>query len=67
MCVHVFMCVHVCSCTGVHCLWMPEEGSGYPGTGVTGGWLLVTQYSCWELNLGPLEEQQVPLTAKPSK
>ncbi|EGV91207.1 hypothetical protein I79_026171 [Cricetulus griseus] len=26
-------------------------------------WLLVTQYGCWVSNLGPLQEQQVLLTA----
>ena len=37
---------------------------GYPETGVTDSCEL--SYGCWELNLGPLEEQLVLLTAEPS-
>lgn len=36
----------------------PEESIGSLGTGVAD--------KCWELNSGPLQEQQMPLTAKSS-
>ena len=39
-------------------------GVGCPGTGVTHSCALPC--SCWELNLGPLEEQPVLLTTEPS-
>jgi hypothetical protein len=35
---------------------------GFPGTGIADSCEL--PYRCWELNLGPLEEQPVHLTAK---
>jgi hypothetical protein len=44
--------LHVCLC----------EGARSPGTGVTGWWKLPC--GCWELNLGPLEEQSVLLTTE---
>ena len=40
------------------------EGARYPGIVVTGSCQLPC--GCWELNPGPLEEQSVMLTAKPS-
>jgi hypothetical protein len=41
---------------------LPEEGVKTPGTGATDG--CEPSYGCWELNLGPLQEQHVPrLTA----
>ena len=40
-----------------------EENVGSPGTGVTDG--CEPTYRGWELNLDPLEEQQVLLTAEP--
>jgi hypothetical protein len=49
------------------CVLMPTEVTRrhwIPGTGVTDGWEL--PYGCWELNPGPLEEQQVFLIAEPS-
>ena len=51
----------------VPCVWCkqrPEEGVGYPETGVTEGW--EPSCGCWELNLGPLQEQPELLTAEPS-
>jgi hypothetical protein len=52
-CALVF-CLHVCLCKGVRS----------SGTGVTDRCELPC--GCWELNLGPLEEQPVLLTAEPS-
>ena len=43
----------------------PEEGVREPGTGLTGGCDLPC--GCWELNMGPLEEQSVFLTNEPSE
>jgi hypothetical protein len=43
-------CLHVCLYEGI-------------GSHVTG---VKDKYECWELNLGPLEEQPVLLTAEPS-
>ena len=50
MCISV--CLYICLC----------EGVGSPGTGATDNCELPCGY--WELNLGPLEEQPVLLTAK---
>jgi len=36
------------------CLWRPRKGTGSSGTGITDG--CERQCGCWELNLGPLEE-----------
>ena len=52
--VHWWVCLHVYLCEGVRS----------PGTGVTDSCEL--QCRCWELNLGPLEEQLVLLTVEPS-
>jgi hypothetical protein len=41
-----------------------EEDIGSPGKGVTDNHKL--PWSCWELNLGPLQEQQVLLIAEAS-
>ena len=41
----------------------PEDDIRSPETGVIGGCKLLP-YGCWELNLGPLEEQTVLLTTK---
>ena len=38
----------------------PKDGVGSPGAGVTDG------CECLEPNLGPLEEQQAPLTTEPA-
>lgn len=47
------MCVHpVCARYPLS----PEEGDGFPWSGVTDG--------CWEQNPGPLQEQPVLLTAE---
>ena len=40
----------------------PEEGVGFHF--ITDGW--EPPCGCWELNLGPLEEQSVLLTTEPS-
>jgi hypothetical protein len=40
---------------GVQCSWKPEEGIGWPGTGVTDACALPC--GCWELIPGPLREQ----------
>ena len=42
----------------------PEEGVGFPGTGVTDGCELLCR--CGESNVTPLKEQQVLLTTEPS-
>ena len=47
-------CLHVCL----------HEVVRYPETGVTDSCELPCGY--WELNLGPLKEQPVPLTTEPS-
>jgi len=54
MCIGYFMCLEVC-------LW---EGVGSSGTGVTDDCEL--SCGCWELNLRPLVEQPMLLTAEPS-
>jgi hypothetical protein len=46
------------------CPRRPEEGIIPPGTGVTSSYELLCV--CWELNLGPLEEQPILLAAEPS-
>lgn len=43
---------------------MLEEGIGSSGTGVGDNCDL--PYGCWESKLGPVEEQQLLLTAEPS-
>lgn len=48
----------------IQCPQGPEEGIGSPGAGVTDCYKLPS--GCWRLNTGPLEEQQVVFTAKPS-
>lgn len=45
-------------------LQRPEEGSRFPMFGVTADYELPTEY--WEPNVGLLQEQQPPFTAKPS-
>ena len=45
-------------------LQRPEEGTGFPRTGVTNGCEPPRGY--WESNPGPLEEQPVLLTTEPS-
>lgn len=51
--------LHVCLCAScLRCLQRLEETLRFPGTGVAGPW-------CWELNLCPLEEQQMSLTTEP--
>ena len=44
-------------------LWRPEEDVGSPETGITNGF--ESPCECWELNLGPLQEQML-LMAEPS-
>lgn len=50
-------CMHVCHMY-TWCLWRPEKGTGFLGTGVT------ALVSCWELNPVSLREQPMLLTAK---
>ena len=58
----LFVCLFVClmymSALSAHIPCMPEEGIRSDGCEPPCG--------CWELNSGPLEEQPVLLTAKPS-
>lgn len=42
--------------------WRSEETLEYPGTGVTHSY--EPPCGCWESNPGPLQEQQVLLTAE---
>lgn len=64
-----FMCVSVLpGCMYLYhvrawCLCGLEEGTGFPGTGVT-GWELPC--GCWISNPGPLQEQPVLLYTEPS-
>jgi hypothetical protein len=50
-------CLCLCLCTTEL-----EEGIESPGTGFTDG--CEPSFGCWELNLGPLEEQPVSLTTE---
>lgn len=53
LCIHLF-CLPACLCTTcVQCLWKPQEGVGFPWTGVAGE--VVCHY------MGPLEEQSLTL------
>jgi hypothetical protein len=53
------------SFTLVFCLLVcPCEGVRSPGTGIIDSYVLT--FGCWDLNLGPLEEQPVLLSAEPS-
>jgi len=65
MCVCV--CVCVCVCTPHVCLVLQksQEGIGFPGTAVTGGYEL--PYGWQELSVVPLWEQQVLLTFEASR
>ena len=60
-----FMCMnilsHVCLCTALR---RPEEGVRSSRAGVTDSCELPS--GCWELNLGPLEDQPGFLTTEPS-
>lgn len=52
-----FNCMYVCvPSVCAWFLWRPEEGIESPETRITDSWELPCR--CWELNLGPLEEQQ---------
>ena len=58
------LCLHAYKgTTFIHCSWRPEEGVGSPETGVTGG--CEPLCGCWELNPGPLQEQQGLLSTEP--
>ena len=48
----------------MQCPQRPEKATEFPGTGVTDG--CEPTCGCWELNLGPLKEQPVLLSADPS-
>jgi hypothetical protein len=64
VCVSVCVCVSLCVSVSVYgplvCL-VPED-AGFHEAGVIGSCEL--QCGCWELNSGPLQEQQVPLTTE---
>lgn len=63
MCVWVFW-LHVC--THTVCIWYlrTSEGVGASGTIFMGDWKLL--WGFWELNPGPLKEQEILLTMQPS-
>ena len=64
LCVWLF-CLHVCMCTTcMQCLWRPEEGSRFPGTGITSGCEPPCGCGNWTQVLW--KEQQVLLTNEPS-
>lgn len=56
------MCMH--TCVLAWCLWRPEEGIRSPKTGVIQSCKFPRGWQ--EPKSGPLQEKQVPLTAKPS-
>lgn len=67
--INFFICTSVglnaCICMAcVQYLSMPEEGNESPGTGATDGYQLPC--GCWELNMDPLQKEQVLLTTEPS-
>lgn len=51
-------------CVNIWCSWVPEEVIVCPGTRVTNGCELLCW--CWELNLDPLQEQNIILTTEPT-
>lgn len=53
------MSVHLCA----WCLRRPEEGIGFPGTGVTNGCKLLC--GCWDSTLDALEKRPELLPAEP--
>ena len=57
--------LYACMCVTCVC-WCcaGQKGVGSHGTGVTDSCELLC--GCWSLNLGPLQEKQVLLTAEPS-
>lgn len=61
LCAHVFTCVNLCILCACMSLMRPEEeGIGFLGTGVIGSCKLLC--GCCELNLGPMKEQEIPLS-----
>ena len=59
LCVRVF-CLHVCLCTTrASSAWGSQKSVGFPWNNCE----VLNRY--WELNLGPLQEQQLILTAEP--
>jgi hypothetical protein len=60
MFIHMYVCMYIC----YMCAFESEEGIGFSETGITGS----PELPCrrWELNPGPLHEQQVLLTAEPT-
>lgn len=56
-------CMSVC-CVCFWCLMRPEEDVESPGTGIISSCKLLC--GCWDLNLIPLEEQPMLLSAEPS-
>lgn len=63
VCMAVFIYVSLCT-TCIQCPWRPEKDIIFPGTGVTD--ICEPPYGCWNLNLGPPQEQQEFLTPRPS-
>lgn len=71
-CLECFTCksllFYVCRlcfvCINIQCARRPEEGADSVRTGGTDGWELPG--GCWELNLGPREEQPVLLPPRPA-
>lgn len=59
MCISICLNAHIC----ITCIQCTEEGVGSPETGVTDD--CEPLCGCRELNLSPLEEQAVLLTAEP--
>jgi hypothetical protein len=55
MCTSVFLTRMSAQLVYDWCLWSQEEGGKPPGAGVMGGSELPC--GCWELNMGPLQEQ----------
>lgn len=53
-----FTCMYACA----RCQWRPQEDVRPPGTEVTNA--CQSPCGCWELNLGPLEEQSGLLTGE---
>lgn len=58
------MCMSVVPVHSACCLERPEDGAGSAGTGTEDGCKLLC--GCWDLNPGPLQEQQAFSPAEPS-
>jgi hypothetical protein len=58
--------MYVCVPCGYKCSQRPEEGVGSPRVGVTDSCKPPIMGTHWEMNSGPLEEQQTLLSTEPS-